>query len=269
MELVNRKGARSIKEIPSEVLTALNKGEIPTVNLVEWLAVDQLVLLENVLHAHNKSVYFPSIQRKVNALKSKTANKLFEAIGFELFKQATSNNDSELIDSLSTHLSDCVRNWATYAIASNKHLNINQLLKAIDPFAADAHFGVREIAWISIRNNVIDDLKNAITILEKWVVSEDENIRRFASEVTRPRGVWCKHINVLKEDPELAIKLLEPLKSDSSKYVRDSVGNWLNDSSKTQPDYVIGLCKRWSKESPTNETQYIIKRALRTLNKKK
>jgi 3-methyladenine DNA glycosylase AlkC len=58
------------------------------------------------------------------------------------------------------------------------------------------------------------------------------------------------------------------LKSDKAKYVRDSVGNWLNDAGKTRPDFVVQLCKRWENESDTKETKYITKKALRTLSMK-
>jgi 3-methyladenine DNA glycosylase AlkC len=70
---------------------------------------------------------------------------------------------------------------------------------------------------------------------------------------------------LLKTDPELGMTILEPLRSDSSKYVRDSVANWLNDAGKTQPEWVRQLCRRWTKESPTAETAMIIKRATRNL----
>lgn len=87
------------------------------------------------------------------------------------------------------------------------------------------------------------------------------------SGTPQPRGVWYEHIVELKEHPELGLPILEPLKSDPSQYVRDSVGNWLNDASKTRPDFVLELCGSWEKESGTEETGYIIKKALRTIRK--
>lgn len=141
------------------------------------------------------------------------------------------------------------------------------MLQAIRPFAADGHFNVREYAWIDVRKTIVQNLPESIAILSVWATDGDENIRRFASEVTRPRGVWCEHIEILKQNPELGLPILEPLKSDTSRYVQNSVGNWLNDASKTRPEFVRELCKHWEKESDTKETQYIIKRALRTIVK--
>ena len=71
---------------------------------------------------------------------------------------------------------------------------------------------MREIAWMAIRPAIATDLNAGLTLLEKWSTDKAENIRRFASECTRPRGVWCQHIDALKEKPELALPILESLK---------------------------------------------------------
>jgi 3-methyladenine DNA glycosylase AlkC len=142
---------------------------------------------------------------------------------------------------------------------------LEKLFDAIRPFAADEHFGVREIAWLAVRHRIIQDLEKSLAILSEWSQHENKNIRRFASEATRPRGVWCAHIVALKEKPELALALLDPLKSDKSKYVQNSVANWLNDARKTQALWVKNICDEWTRVSDSPETAYIIKRALRSL----
>ena len=75
------------------------------------------------------------------------------------------------------------------------------------------------------------------------------------------------HIAALKDQPELGLPILQPLMSDPSKYVKDSVGNWLNDASKSKPDWVRALIDKWLAKSDTSDTAYIAKRGLRSLNK--
>lgn len=262
-----RKGARSTKDIPKDILEQLNRGEIETANLTEWLAVDQIILLENLLRQIDRLEYFQPITERIEGLKKKTVNTINEAIGTEILSQSLKNNDAEIITIISKHQSDLIRCWATYTVGRNKNLDINEMLKKIQPFAADKHFGVREICWMAVRSSISKNLNESISILSEWTKSEDENIRRFASESTRPRGVWCEHIEKLKQNPELGMIILEPIRSDISKYVQDSVGNWLNDASKSQPEFVAKICERWLLESPTKETQYIVKKALRTIQK--
>ena len=231
------------------------------------MAVDQRLLLENLLKQNKRTDYLKTILTKIDQLKKQTVNTINETIGTGLFELTTQNNDKDFLAIMSNHNADLVRCWATYIVGKNENLNIAETLKQIQPFSADKHFGVREICWMAVRPKIAQNLTESIKILAKWTTNQDENIRRFTTEATRPRGVWCEHIEELKQNPELALSILEPLKSDPAKYVQDSVGNWLNDASKTKPDFVTELCKRWEKESDTKETKYITKKALRTLNK--
>lgn len=267
MSEIKRKGARSTKDIPTSVLEQLNKGEIETANLVEWLAVNQTKLLENVLKESDRMEYLEPILTDIRNLKKQTVNTINEAIGTGILTESILNKDTEILSIISRHKSDLVRCWSAYTIGKKEELAIEEILEEIQFLSADKHFGVREISWLAIRSSIIKNLEKSFEILLAWTFSEDENIRRFVTEATRPRGVWCEHIEKLKKEPELGLKILNALKSDSSKYVQDSVGNWLNDASKTRPDFVKDLCEKWKKESPTKETLYIIKKALRTIEK--
>jgi len=267
MMTIKRKGARTKKDITEDILMQLNCGVLECANVVEWSAIDRKKLLENILIKHNRLHYLSTILCAISNLEKKTINTINEAIGSELLNQMNIHNDKEFLGMLLNVPSDLVRGWGATVVGKDITLTLEQMLNEIVPFATDNHFNVREDAWTAVRPKIIDNLDESIIILSKWSISENENIRRFASEITRPRGVWCKHIEVLKQSPDIALTILEPLKSDSSKYVRDSVGNWLNDASKTQPLFVEKLCKKWEQESPTAETKYIVKKAMRTIKK--
>ncbi|WEK68247.1 MAG: DNA alkylation repair protein [Candidatus Chryseobacterium colombiense] len=262
-----RKGARSIKDIPADILEQLNWGEIETANLTEWLAVDQRILLKNLLQQNNRTEYLQLVLNTVDQLKKQTVNTVNEAIGITLLHLATNNKDDEFLLKLATHPADLVRCWVAYSIGRNDKLKLGEKFNGIMTFAADSHFGVREICWMAVRPDISKNLDESLSILSEWTQHENENVRRFASESTRPRGVWCEHINALKQNPGLGLEILEPLRSDVSRYVQDSVGNWLNDASKSQPEFVIEICDEWLRQSSTKETQYIVKKALRTIKK--
>ncbi len=264
-----RKGARSLKDIPVDILMQLNTGQTQTVNLMEWLAIDQQALLTHILKQFDREHYLAEILSELEQLKKPTINSKNAAIGKKFYSISQHYQDDKIIPYLQAHVSDMLRCWACYSVVEAPELSLEQRFNAIRAFAADSHFGVREVAWMAIRPFIIQDLKPSLAILEAWVTSEDSNIRRFASEASRPRGVWCNHIDELKQNPEQALAILEPLKHDPEKYVQDSVGNWLNDASKSQPDFVLQLCKCWKKQSDSKATTYIIKKALRTIEKAK
>ena len=264
-EILKRKGALKVTNVPADILQLLNHGLISTVNLTEWLAVDQENLCKVFFETMDKPHYFEWYKKELSKQKKPTAPLKLKLMGICLLQNSKPDEKEELLIKLSTHLSDSVRCWAAYMIGMDEKFSIVEKLKKIYPFAIDSHFGVREIAWLAVRNAVDENLNEAIKILATWAKSENEYARRFASEATRPRGVWCKHITELKINPGLGLPILEPLQSDPSKYVQDSVGNWLNDAGKTCQEWVIELCLNWKKNNSNPHTNYICKKALRNL----
>ena len=269
-DIKNRKGAQKAVDIPLEVLSLLNAGRIETVNLTEWLAVDHSQLVASVFPALeiDKDI-IEELVRQINQQKKPSTMNTIKLIGALLYEKYVHTDLYEpLFKQISTHLSDSVRCYACYLVALHTEIPLEDKLHKLKPLVADSHFGVREIIWMALRPEMSEHLDFSIAFLSHWAESEDENIRRFSTEALRPRGVWCAHIEALKEKPEQYLPILDKLKSDKAKYVQDSVGNWLNDASKTRPDFVTALCERWERESPTKETKYIVKKALRTIASK-
>ena len=249
--------------ITSARLAQLNSGQDASGNLAEGLAVDFAVLMAAALpQAHAAAL------EKMRQAATWGISKRMVLAG-EIVLDTVGRQG---LESLAGHGSDTVRGWVCYALAHDYALRdpakpLENLLDAVRPLADDAHFGVREWVWLAVRPHIATQPQQAINHLAGWVTASSERVRRFASESTRPRGVWCAHMNILKENPALGLPVLEPLKADSAKYVQDSVGNWLNDAAKSQPQWVRMLCDRWRSESPCKATERICKRALRSIHK--
>lgn len=264
-----RKGARRMAEIPAPVLRALQRGELETKTLVEWLAVDLRVLVTRVLPETGLAKERARILRAYAPLASEGVSRRMKGLGAILHETLSRHpRRADVFEKLAAHRSDIVRSLAAYSVGADGSLKLNERLRIAKRFAADGHMGVRETAWDSFRGYLEPQLPQALKLLQAWVRDGDFRVRRCAVEATRPCGVWTAHLETLKADPEPARMLLEPLKADPERYVQASVGNWLNDASKSRPDWVRALCKRWSKESARAETKWIVNRALRTLRKK-
>ena len=247
-----------VSDIPAERLDALNSGEIEARTLTECLAVDFAELLPKVapdIPARSKERMQDAAAQGITKRMALAAELLSDHFG------------PEAAERLGAHRSDTVRGWAAYCIGAWADLDLAAKIGAIAPFADDAHFGVREWSWLAIRPDIAAEISEAIRLLTSWTDAPSANLRRFATEATRPRGVWCAHIKALKRDPEPARPLLEPLRADPSQYVQDSVANWLNDASKDRPDWVRAICGEWVAEGASQETERIVKRAMRSLRK--
>ncbi len=164
---------------------------------------------------------------------------------------------------LAAHPSDVVRGIACFALAARREVTLEEALAAARPLADDAHSGVREWAWLALRPRIAAALPEAVALLAHWTAEPSANLRRFASEATRPRGVWSTHIAALRREPALGLPILAPLRRDAARYVQDSVGNWLNDAAKDNPAWVRGLIERWQAE-PEPVTSRIAAKALRS-----
>ncbi|MGK5045533.1 DNA alkylation repair protein [Janthinobacterium sp. GB4P2] len=243
-----------IADVTPARLSLLNGGSVASATLTEGLAIDFAQLLAAAV---------PDIgAARLDRMRAQAATGITRrmALAAELLLEA--NVD---LAQLQGHVSDTVRGWACFAIAAQTGATLPQQLTAMRPLADDGHFGVREWAWLALRPHLAASLDEAISLLAPWTADASERLRRFACEALRPRGVWCAHIAQLKETPQLALPLLQPLRADPAVYVQDSLANWLNDAAKSQPDWVRSLCAQWLQESPNAATARICKRAQRSL----
>ncbi len=251
---------RRIVDIDPARLALLNAGTIEAATLTECLAVDFAALLRHAV---------PAIGEASIAMMHRAAGEGISRRMTLAARLLLDHGGIDVLDELRCHPSDTVRGWACFIIGEVEERSLSDRLLLIRPLADDRHFGVREWSWMAVRGHIADDLNAALQRLAGWTADPSERVRRFASEATRPRGVWCSHIRPLRHSPERALPILEPLRSDPAAYVQDSVGNWLNDAGKDQPDWVQSVCARWNVESDTAATARICKRALRSIERKR
>jgi 3-methyladenine DNA glycosylase AlkC len=105
---------------------------------------------------------------------------------------------------------------------------------------------------------------------DRWIVSDDEHLRRLVSEGSRPRLPWGSRLRAFIEDPTPTISLLDRLVDDPSPYVRKSVANHLNDISKDHPELVIQTASGWLESDPVGDSgrrDWIVSHGLRSLIK--
>ena len=162
-----------MKKVSQEIIKELNGGQREASNLMESLAVDVKILLRHVLPAFD----FPALPASLGITQKHRliAAELQKQFGFMLF------------ESLKIHASDTVRTLAC-CLLGEQPFSFAEKLALVRPLADDHHAGVREWAWMAIREDCTAALAHAITLLIPWTAAPSHNIRRFASELTRPRG---------------------------------------------------------------------------------
>lgn len=98
-----------------------------------------------------------------------------------------------------------------------------------------------------------------------WSKSNNEHLRRLASEGVRPRLPWAKKMQWIEQNPNWVKPIIRQLNCDESSYVKKSVANLLNDFTKTNPAWVLKELKSWPLDN--DNAFWIAKHALRTLLK--
>ena len=126
-------------------------------------------------------------------------------------------------------------------------------------------FTVGSSSEFAIRQFILKYPDSTMEQMKLWAKSENEHIRRLASEGCRPRLPWAIALSDFKENPKEVLEILEILKDDESLYVRKSVANSLNDISKDNPQIVKNITKKWI--GITKERDWILKHGCRTLLK--
>jgi 3-methyladenine DNA glycosylase AlkC len=134
---------------------------------------------------------------------------------------------------------------------------------SLDALAFFTGFGSAEFA---IRPFLVRDLTGTLAVMRTWAVSDNEHVRRLASEGSRPRLPWGTRLTALVANPSPSFDILNALRADDSLYVRKSVANHLNDICKDHPDTVLDLVATWDRAD--TRTAWIVKHALRTLIKR-
>ncbi|MEO3746735.1 DNA alkylation repair protein [Plantactinospora sp. B5E13] len=135
-----------------------------------------------------------------------------------------------------------------------------------DAMALLADLTSRLTAEFALRTLLHHDLDRALAIIRGWTDSPDPDVRRLASEGTRPFLPWAKRVPGILTDPRATLPILDALYRDESEYVRRSVANHLNDLSRQQPDIVAETARSWL-AAPDENTDRVVRHGLRTLVK--
>lgn len=121
-------------------------------------------------------------------------------------------------------------------------------------------------AEFAIRPFVKHHFAEVWPVILHWCQSDNEHLRRLASEAVRPRLPWGGYLQQFRDDPRPILPILTLLRHDQSRYVQKSVANNINDISKDHPGIALALCREWQQHSSI-QCDWIIRHGLRSLIK--
>lgn len=115
-----------------------------------------------------------------------------------------------------------------------------------DDVSADSNWRVQEVLAKAFDDFcAVRSYEAALPVIDEWLSDPRPNVRRAVTEGLR---IWTSR-PYFRDHPGDAVSRLSRLRSDSSEYVRKSVGNALRDISKKHPELVAAELRTWSLET--------------------
>ncbi|MGC0379651.1 DNA alkylation repair protein [Streptomyces sp. SAI-229] len=158
--------------------------------------------------------------------------------------------------------------WPVTSAVATRAVQEDETASFDDAMALLASLTGRLSSEFAIRTLLRHDLDRALnTIVRDWAGSGDADVRRLASEGTRPYLPWAVRVPQILARAGVTVPILDALYRDESEYVRRSVANHLNDLSRDHPEIVVDTARRWL-SSPDTSTERLVRHGLRTLIKR-
>lgn len=131
-----------------------------------------------------------------------------------------------------------------------------------DEVSGDSNWRVQEVLAKAFDDFcAVRGYEEALPIIDEWLGDPRPGVRRAVTEGLR---IWTSR-PYFREHPGRAIARLSRLRSDTSEYVRKSVGNALRDISKKYPDLVEAELETWDLE--TKEVSQVYHRASKIIER--
>lgn len=141
-------------------------------------------------------------------------------------------------------------------------------LDGLLPLADDTDFRVLEaVQAFGVRPFAQELGPEVLPLLASWFEHASPRVRRSAVSAVRPRGFWVKNLVWAVENPAYLAPVLEGFRLEEDRFPANSVANGLNDISKKQPLFVLGMMQRWLEAGEGLQMEHIARKGLRGLLK--
>lgn len=220
--------------------------------------------IESYDKSFKKDAYVKTIMSKLEALELKERMRLIST-QINSYTNLSYIEMLEVLKKSKTHFS-FEENMGLASMVFPDFVEVYGLDNLAESLVALECFTIGSSSELAIRPFILKYENETMSQMLKWAKSENEHIRRFASEGCRPRLPWAIALPPFKNNPQKVFEILELLKNDEALYVRKSVANNLNDISKDNASMVLSFVGE--NINKTKNTDWILKHASRTLLKK-